>query len=43
MQSLARDVGSGSIRAEDIDTQLVTARLDTGGIPDPESRHQDIG
>jgi undecaprenyl diphosphate synthase len=36
MQSLARDVGSGSIRAEDIDTQLVTARLDTGGIPDPD-------
>jgi undecaprenyl diphosphate synthase len=36
MQSLARDVGSGSIRAEDIDADLVTARLDTGGIPDPD-------
>src|SRR5262245_53354198 len=36
MRALARDVGSGSIRAEDIDAELVTARLDTGGIPDPD-------
>jgi undecaprenyl diphosphate synthase len=36
MRGLARDVGSGSIRAEDIDAELVTARLDTGGIPDPD-------
>jgi undecaprenyl diphosphate synthase len=36
MRALARDVGSGNMRAEDIDAELVTSRLDTGGIPDPD-------
>jgi undecaprenyl diphosphate synthase len=36
MRALARYVGNGNMRAEDIDAELVTSRLDTGGIPDPD-------
>jgi undecaprenyl diphosphate synthase len=36
MQSLAREVSGGSLSARDIDADLVTSRLDTGGIPDPD-------
>ncbi len=36
MQSLAREVSGGSLSAKDIDADLVTSRLDTGGIPDPD-------
>ncbi|MGO7203550.1 isoprenyl transferase [Rhizobium ruizarguesonis] len=34
--SLARDVEAGRLRAQDITTALINARLDTAGIPDPD-------
>ena len=36
MASLARDVEQGRLRSQDITPALVTARLDTSGIPDPD-------
>jgi undecaprenyl diphosphate synthase len=36
MRSLARDVRAGRIDPEEIDEELVSARLDTGGMPDPD-------
>lgn len=35
-QSLARDVASGSLAASDISPDLLSSRLDTAGIPDPD-------
>ncbi|MBB3964248.1 undecaprenyl diphosphate synthase [Rhizobium metallidurans] len=36
MASLARDVEQGRLRSQDITPALITARLDTSGIPDPD-------
>jgi undecaprenyl diphosphate synthase len=36
MMSLAKDVESGRLRAQDITPALINARLDTAGIPDPD-------
>lgn len=36
MRALARDVKAGVLRAEDIDEDQVSARLDTGPSPDPD-------
>jgi undecaprenyl diphosphate synthase len=35
-RSLARDAAAGRIRPEDIDESLLTSRLDTAGMPDPD-------
>lgn len=34
--SLAKDVEAGRLRAQDISPELINARLDTAGIPDPD-------
>jgi undecaprenyl diphosphate synthase len=36
MTSLARDVEAGRLQARDITPELINARLDTAGIPDPD-------
>ena len=36
VKSIAKDVAGGQLQAEDIDEELVTARLDTHMVPDPE-------
>lgn len=36
MASLAHDVEQGRLRSQDITPALITARLDTSGIPDPD-------
>ncbi|KRB53026.1 UDP pyrophosphate synthase [Rhizobium sp. Root708] len=36
MTSLARDIESGHLRAQDVTPALISARLDTAGIPDPD-------
>ncbi|MDI7864012.1 isoprenyl transferase [Rhizobiaceae bacterium n13] len=36
MKSLAQEVAQGGLRPEEIDSRLIDARLDTGGIPDPD-------
>ncbi len=36
MTSLARDIESGHLRAQDVTPALINARLDTAGIPDPD-------
>ncbi len=36
MVSLAEDVEAGRLRAREITPELVNARLDTAGIPDPD-------
>jgi undecaprenyl diphosphate synthase len=35
-RTLARDVGSGALRAEDIDESAFAGRLQTAGMPDPD-------
>ncbi len=36
VKSIAEDIASGKIKPEDIDQQLISGRLDTGDIPDPD-------
>jgi len=36
VRSVARDVASGLLRPEDVTEAAVSARLDTGGLPDPD-------
>lgn len=36
MASLAKDVAEGRLQPEEINSQMIDARLDTGGIPDPD-------
>ncbi|MBR2528418.1 MAG: isoprenyl transferase [Blautia sp.] len=36
VRSLAQDVAEGKIRPEDITSEMISSRLDTAGIPDPD-------
>ena len=36
VQAIARDVKRGRVRPEDIDEKLISSRLDTSGLPDPD-------